>query len=86
MPLDSGVAGRGRGGSEGVLVRLRGPEDVFEAASKGAARRLRDEAIPDTGEFDDNGTFAVIVKWRSREVWQVRHDGAWRDVCFNHDA
>ena len=73
--------GYGEGGLEGVLLWHSDPDHVFEAASKRAARDARDVMIPDTSQFDDDGSLAIIVRFRDREIWQVRRDGEWRDVC-----
>ena len=75
----------GTGGHPHALVMTRGPADVFEAASKGAARRLRDSAIPEPREFDDDERLAIILKWGDRTLWQVRREGEWRDLCVTVD-
>ena len=78
--------GRARGGEEGTLLRITDPGHVFEGASKGACRRLRDGRIPDTSSFDEDGRLAVILKWSDREVWQARRDGEWKDICFRRST
>ena len=59
---------------------------VFDGTRKGDARRARDAAIQDTFEFDNNQELAVILRWGDREVWQVRRNGEWRDICVEPEA
>ena len=73
--------GYAHGGVEGVLLQLRSPSDVFEGPSKRRARGARDAEILDTSRFDDDGRLAIIIKFRHREIWQVRREGEWVDVC-----
>ena len=66
----------------GILLLQRGERDVFEAASKAAARKMRDAAITDAGEFDADERLCVTLRWRGREKWQARRDGQWVDICI----
>lgn len=75
----------GHGGHDRVLVRLRGADDVFEGRNKSAARRARNATIRDMADFDRDPQLAVVLKWANREVWQVRRDGSWLDVCMTKD-
>ena len=75
------IIAQGRSGKAGILLLMRRVTDVFSADSKGDARRARDTEIPDTGEFDNDGRLAIVIKWADREIWQVRRGGAWVDVC-----
>lgn len=78
--------GAARGGLDQVLVMTRIPADVFSGATKRAVRSLRDAAITDTSDFDDDPRLAIILRWgRGREVLQVRREGAWRDLCVITD-
>ena len=69
----------------GVLLRTISPDHIFSGVSKRRAREVRDVVITDTTDFDRDGRLAIIVRFRDREIWQVRRDGAWVDVCV-HDV
>lgn len=73
--------GRRQGGVSGVLLITRSPNDVFEGPSKGAARRVRDTSIPDTTPFDEDERLAIVMRFRGKEIWQVRRGGNWVDAC-----
>ena len=66
-------------------MRLRSPDDVFEGRNKTAARRRRNATLRDPHDFDADEQLAVILRWGNREVWQVRRDRAWLDVCMTRD-
>ena len=72
----------GKASSGGILLTTRGARDVFEASTKGAARRKRDAAIPDTSAFDRDERLCITLRWREREKWQARRNGQWVDICI----
>lgn len=80
-----------RSSSGAALLAFRAPPDIFfSEGGKAAARRLRDEAIPDASEFDANPHLCIEIGWRNqqgvrRTRRQVRQDGAWMDLCFMPD-
>ena len=74
-------SGRGDGGE--VLLLDSGL--AFEAATKGEAKRKRDAAIPDAAEFDADPRLAITMRWRDKETWYVRHEGAWTELCRQPD-
>ena len=76
----------GLGGAGLVLLETRDPADIFDAGSKVLARAMRDAAIPDTTDFDENERLAIIIRFRDREHWQVREDGEWKDLCRKKDT
>ena len=69
-----------------ALLAHRNPPDIFAAASKAAARRKRDRAIPDTSEFDRNPSLCIDLRWGVKVRRQVRQGGAWVDLCYLPDA
>lgn len=74
--------GQRRGGLDGVLLRMISPEHIFEGSSKADARRVRDTLITDTTPFDSDGRHAIVIRFKGREIWQVRREGSWVDVCI----
>ena len=54
---------------------------AFEAGSKRAARRKRDEAIPDAAEFDADTRLCITLAFGGKKQWQARRGGKWVDIC-----
>ena len=73
--------GSGHGGLEGVLLINSFPDHVFEGKSKRIAREARDTMITDPSQFDADERLAIVIRFRDREIYQVRRGGAWVDVC-----
>ena len=71
----------GSGGGGEILLLDSGL--VFQAASKAAARRKRDAALPVATAFDADGRRCVTLRWRGRQAWQARRGGTWVDVCVS---
>lgn len=68
-----------------ALLAFRSPPDIFSAGGKKAARRKRDQAIPDTSAFDGSPHLCVELRWGNEAVRQVRSGGAWIDLCLLPD-
>ena len=71
------------GAEETILVQL--PDSTFTGTTKGEARRHRDAVITNTQPWDEDEKLAITLKWSNRTLWQVRRDGAWKDVCVTKD-
>ena len=69
-----------------ALLAHRNPPDIFTAASKGAARRLRDAAIPDAAEFDAHPHLCIELRWGVKVRRQVRSGGEWVDLRHMPDG